>query len=213
MRHSYFLLVVASCGFETPGRGPGDDAPPGEGITAAWKLDVAANFAGAGHTLKDMTIDPRGSLTPNAYTYGGLVARGVQGMQLWNAADTDWSNVESIAAAGAGLWRGESLTGASVLQHLGITNAAVVTIWLEGEVWLEQTATESFLVRGDDVAFVELALPGTARYARVPPSDVAVPVETPETGWYPIRIGFADGSGDRTFEFLHATGCARGPAS
>lgn len=168
-------------------------------------FDSAADFAAAGHAVSDMTIEARGSLTPNAYTYGGLVAHGLQGIALWQHGDTSWTKLDTVTPSGAGLWRGESFGSGSVLEHLGITNKNVVTVWFEGEVWLDAGSTETFKLTGNDVAFFQLAPPGAASHGPVSDNNaVAVPIPTPETGWYPIRIGFADGDGSGSFSFTHS---------
>jgi PA14 domain len=200
-----FLVVAAGCGFQTPALV--DDAPPlppDGGVTAISRFDSAAELRAPGHVLKDMTIEARGSLTPNAYTYGGLIVRGLQGTRLWSNEDNDWSKINAVTAAGAGLWRGEQLNNGTQFAYLGITDDRIMTIWFEGEVWLEQGTPELFLLRGNDAAFIELARPGTTSYTRKIKSGndpVAVPVE--ETGWHPIRIGFGDADDSRLFEFLH----------
>lgn len=170
-----------------------------------WMFDSAADFAAAGHAVNDMTIEARGSLTPNAYTYGGLVAHGLQGIALWQHGDASWTKLATVTPSGAGMWRGESFAKASVLEHLGITNKNVVTVWFEGEVWLAAGSTETLQLAGNDVAFFQLARPATTSYGPVSDNNaVAVAVATPETGWYPIRIGFADGDGSGSFSFTHS---------
>ena len=114
---------------------------------------------GAGQ-LQDMTLDvPRSALTPNAYTYGGLVARGLQGKRLWSRGDTSWSKLDGVTPSGAGLWSGEHLVNGGNLSYLGIINDGVMTIWFEGEVWLYAGSSEAFTINGDDLAFLEMPSP------------------------------------------------------
>src|SRR5262249_12291309 len=97
--------------------GSGTDA---DGIPGVWSLDTAAELSAPGHTVQSMTIEPAGSLTPTAYTYGGLVAHGLQGTKLWQHSDTSWTNLDTVTASGAGLWQGESIGAGSVLEYVGI---------------------------------------------------------------------------------------------
>ena len=178
---------------------------PGGGASGMWAFDTAADFAAPGSAVQGMTIEGRGSLTPDAYTYGGLVAHGLQGMALWQHGDTSWAKLDGVTPSGAGLWRGQSLANSDVLAYLGITNKSMVTIWFEGEVWLEAGATETFKLSGNDVAFFQIAPPGTTLYGPVSDNNAAaVSIPTPETGWYPIRIGFADGDASSSFSFTHS---------
>ena len=84
------------------------------------------------------------------------------------------------------------------LDYIGVSDKAVMTVWLEGEVWLDASATETFSVQANEVGFLELASPGTAAYVRLVDSTGnaasrnAAAFQPPVTGWYPIRIGFAD---------------------
>jgi hypothetical protein len=173
-------------------------------VPGTWTFDSAAELGAAGHAVTDMTIEARGSLTPNAYTYGGLVAHGL-GTTLWGHGDTAWTDLEGQVATGTGLWRGENLAPADLLNYLGITNKATMTIWFEGEVWLEASSTELFQLVGDDVAFFQIALPGTTTYSAASDNNNnAVPVATPVSGWYPIRIGTANGEGSHSFTFTHS---------
>lgn len=210
MRHGYLLLLVAGCGFKSSAINV-DAAPPvpDGGVPGMWSFDSAADFTAPGRTVKDMTVEARGSLTPNAYTYGGLVAHGLQGMALWKHNDTSWTKLDGKAPSGAGLWRGERLTDApgfnNNLNYLGIADPGSMTVWLEGEVWLEANSSEMFKLSGDDVAFFQIALPGTTDYGAVSDdNNNAIPVATPTTGWYPIRIGHSNGNGGNNIEFTHS---------
>ena len=186
------------------------DGPPGAGepgISGAWTFDSAAEFAAPGHAVQDVTIEPRGSLTPNAYTYGGLVGHGLEGTKLWAHGDTSWAKLDMVTASGTGLWRGESLANTDALDYLGIATSTTATIWFEGEVWLDAGAAETFGLTCDDVGFLELARPGTADYARVIESGTGITtaaVATPDAGWYPIRIGVANGDAALAFTFSHS---------
>ncbi|HMG54395.1 MAG TPA: hypothetical protein VK601_12955, partial [Kofleriaceae bacterium] len=173
-------------------------------------FDSASDFA-LGQRV-NMTIDARGALTPTAYTYGGLVAYGLEGTPLWQPGATDWSAVERAVPTGAGLWRGEPIASTDDLRYLGLSNRAVLTIWLEGEVWLSAGTDETFSVQADNVGFLELARPGTAEFVRRvdSSSNVAgsnpVPFSPPETGWYPIRIGFSDSDNLGKLVLMHRDG-------
>src|SRR5688572_17054986 len=147
------LVVMAGCGFNVAV--VATDAPPvfddsGREIRQ-WDLDTATDFAAG--TASDMTIDPRGSLTPHGYIYGALLARGVQGMKLWSNTDADWAKTTTVAPVGHGLWTGNDLDTAGDLRFVGITNPSMVSVWMEGEVWIN-APSEMIRVAGDDTAFV-----------------------------------------------------------
>src|SRR5512140_3732445 len=133
-----FLIAVATgCGFHSPAAQPDSVLPiPDGGLPGMWSFDSVAEFGAAGHVAQNMAIEARGSLTPTAYTYGGLVAHGLQGMSLWKNNDTSWTKLDGMVPSGTGLWCGESLPDASDLQYFGITAKTSMTIWFEGEVWL-----------------------------------------------------------------------------
>jgi subtilisin-like proprotein convertase family protein len=208
MRHTAVLLLAAGCGFESSKSLDQLD----ELVTEAVSFNAADDFAAPGHTVSAMTIEARGSLTPDAYTYGGLAVRSLRDTKLWMHGAVSWAALDPVMPAGAGLWRGEPITIGSGLEYLGVMGKPrEVTLWFEGEVWLEAGVRQQFELHGDDVAFIDLARPGSASYTalsenRAEPFDVAVPV----TGWYPIRVGFADGDASGGFSFLHADG--DGPA-
>ena len=216
-------MVVPACfhpSYDHPTCGLGGECPDGftcmqpnnvcESNTAR-SFDSAADFA-AGQLI-NMTIEPRGSITPDAYTYGGLVAYGLQNKALWTTSDTDWSKVDNAMPSGAGLWRGESImsvcTGLcmSDLRYLGLkkSNNVVMTIWLEGEIWLNAMEKQQFSLQVGGVAFFEIASPGTTDYQRVVESSNSATssYQPPETGWYPVRIGFATNEAGN-FQFLHS---------
>lgn len=199
MRHGYLLLVAAGCGFRSPTGGEQNPSIDG-GVAETHVIDATSVKAGQ---FINMTFDaPRSALTPNAYTYGGLVAHGLQGMKLWQHGDTAWSDLDGKSATGAGLWCGEELKNGVRLDYLGVVNDTTMTLWLEGEVWLDGGAGETFHVNGDDVAFVDLAMPGTTAYVRIAENASAAVTES-GPGWYPIRVGFANGDGTFDFSFTH----------
>lgn len=173
-------------------------------------FDSAAAFAGG--QLVNMSVDARGALTPTAYTYGGLIAYGLQGTSLWHPGATDWGAVDNATPSGAGLWRGDPIASTIDLDYIGVSNKAVMTIWLEGEVWLDASAPETFSLQANDVAFLELASPGTSEYVRLVDSvnnvasTSAAAFHPPITGWYPIRVGFSDSDNQGSLKLLHGDG-------
>jgi len=174
------------------------------------RFDTAADFAVG--QLANMSVDPRGALTPAAYTYGGLVAHGLDGTAVWQPGSTDWGAVADATPSGAGLWRGDAIANTLDLDYLGLSSKAIMTIWLQGEVWLDASAPETFSVQANDVAFLDLASPGTADYVRLVESvnDVEstgdAAFRPPMTGWYPIRVGFSDSDNLGSLQLLHADG-------
>ncbi|HEY0484485.1 MAG TPA: proprotein convertase P-domain-containing protein [Kofleriaceae bacterium] len=203
MQRAYLVLLAAGCGFHSLD-GPPQQVPDG-GVSDRHLFTLAELAAGQ---LVDMTLDaPRAALTPNAYTYGGLVGHGKQGVKVWSHGTTSWDLLSTVIPSGAGLWMGEPLPNGTRVDHLGVVGDPTMTLWLEGEVWLDSTSAEVFGLVADDVAFVELARPGTTTYVRVIENDPGVPsvaVATPDTGWYPIRVGFANGDGFFNFQFTHS---------
>jgi hypothetical protein len=163
-----------------------------------WSFDSAAEFGAAGSQTESMTIDPRGSLTPHGYLYGALVARGVQGVKLWSNADADWSKLATVTPLATGLWQGDDLAVDRDLVWVGITNTAMTSVWMEGEIWFN--AGENWRITGNDTAFMYVSLDGKT-FEKVVHNSMAI-VQVPAAGWYPVRIGWADGddSGDLTLQ-------------
>lgn len=201
IRHGILLLIAAGCGFKGPHATP-DDLAVG---TASF--DSAGDFAAPGHVGSAMTIEPSGSLTPDAYTYGGLAVHSLPNAKLWMHGALSWSALDPTTAVGAGLWRGEPVTVGPGLEYLRVTGKPMkITLWVEGEIWLEAGSSQRFDLRGNDVAFIEVATPGSTSYA--PPTEssdlLTIPYTAPVAGWYPIHIGFSDGDGSGGFSFQHS---------
>ncbi len=164
-----------------------------------WDFDTAADFGASGAEAIDMTIDPLGSITPEGYIYGALVARGVQGTKLWTGGSTNWAKINTVTPAGYGLWTGNALNVAlRDLAFVGITNIGMVSVWFEGEMWINPG--ETLRIIGNDIAFLQAAYDGKT-YQQLLENTAAV-ANPPAAGWYPVRIGWADGnmSGDLDFE-------------
>ncbi|HEX7841414.1 MAG TPA: hypothetical protein VF469_28240, partial [Kofleriaceae bacterium] len=204
MRRTYLVLLAAGCGF----RSPGGEVVPDGGVPET--RSFGATELGAGQRV-DMTVDgPRGALTPNAYTYGGLVAHGLQGTRLWTNTSIDWSLLNGVTSTGAGMWCGEHVGNKVAgtladMTYLGVAADTTMTLWLEGEVWLDGNP-EMLHAVGDDVGFVEIAPPGSTAYVPLGQNTMAaVPaaVLAAGRGWYPIRVGFANADGKFEFQFTH----------
>ena len=193
------LASLASCGFEKSLLEP--DARPNiddEGREIrAWNFDTAAEFGAAGMQAIDMTVDPLGALTPEGYVYGVLIARGVQGTKLWSGADADWSKIATVTPAGYGLWAGNDLDAAvRDLSFVGITNTAMTSVWFEGEMWINPG--EPYKLTGNDTAFLYAALDGV-QFTKVLHNSTAA-IQVTQAGWYPVRIGWADGDNNGDIE-------------
>ena len=202
MRRASLVLMAAGCGFTSPG-GPTTGVPPDGGIAEDHPFTTAELAAGQ---LVDMTFDDvRGTLTPNAYTYGGLVAHGRQGIKLWDHDHSSWAMLNNFMASGAGLWCGEEIKNGTRTDYLGVMGDPTMTLWFEGEVWLDGKATETLRINGDDLAFLELASPGSTAFTRIAENETVqltsrFPAAT-TAGWYPVRIGFGNLNSDFDFVF------------
>jgi len=165
----------------------------------AWDFDTAADFGAAGVEAIDMTIDPLGSITPHGYVYGALVARGVEGMKLWTNADADWAKTTTVSPTSVGLWTGNDLAVPGDLRFVGVATTSMVSVWMEGELWINAPG-ETFRTLGNDTAFLYIAADGKTFQKLTHNSAAVATVAT--SGWYPVRLGWADGdnSGDLQFE-------------
>ena len=203
----FSVVALAACGFSKSTES--SDAKPvlddaGREIRK-WDFDSATDFGAAGAETLAMTIDPRGSLTPNGYVYGALIARGVQGVKLWSNTDSDWSKTVTQTPTAIGLWQGNNLdinkngVGNRDVSVLGITNTSMTSVWFEGEIWVNAPG-ESFRITGDDTAFLYIALDGV-NFAKIAQNGTGS-AGVASSGWYPVRIGWSDGnnSGDIVFE-------------
>lgn len=205
MKRALLVIGMFGCKFSPPAsENPDAMFDDGGHEIRTLRFDSAAEWAAAESV--DMTIEPRGSLTPDGFVYGGLIGRGVQGTKLWDHGETNWfAKTATATPNGAGLWPGITLTTAGDLRYLGIATKGANSIWFEGEIFLVSGQNETLRLIGNDVAYADLAQPGSATYTQILESnqDVVVPVTT--TGWYPIRIGWADGDNAGGFDFQRST--------
>jgi hypothetical protein len=212
MRRGYLLVVFAGCGFSRELSSDAGPPVPDGGVSDKHTFSAAELKMG---TLIDMTVDAaRTALTPNAYTYGGLVAHGLGGTSLWQPNATSWDKVAAANASGAGLWTGEEIKDGpnNRTDYLGVsTNNGTWSLWLEGEIWLDASPTQTLRVSGDDVGFLDIAPPGTTAFVRKA-EDATITFPTTVAGWYPVRIGFANNDNNYDFLFTHSdTGAAQVP--
>jgi len=197
-------LVLVGCSFHTHpfgSEGDGDAPPPG----ALWQLDSAADFAGSGYVAQAITIEPGGELTPAGYVYGGLIMYGLHGAKLWDnlaSPPFDFGVTTAQTPGGAALYTGEFFDTSRSLANVGIPTNDVFSLWMEGEAYLD--ANDVLSIDADSVAFVDLYFDGSwhqMAYSRTDGVMVSVPVTA--AGWYPIRIGYGEGSSFGRLDVRH----------
>jgi subtilisin-like proprotein convertase family protein len=190
-----WLLAVGlvGCTFHT-GRADDVDAPPGVPLT--WTLDTTADFAGSGFSSQAVTIEPTGMLTPAGYVYGGLMMYGVHGTELWSSTATlplDFGLTSTVTPDGAALWTGADFDTSQSLANVGIMSNDVFSLWMVGEVYLG--AQEVVSIDADGAGFIDLYIDG--RWQQMAYSPAAAAMTSPavsRAGWYPVRIGYGEGT-------------------
>ncbi|MGN6108756.1 MAG: PA14 domain-containing protein, partial [Kofleriaceae bacterium] len=212
-----WLLVLGGCSFRgNPAGSEQIDAPPvhddaGREIVT-WTIDEAGDFAKPGAVLGAAGIEPWGSLTSGAYIAGGVPVRGV-GAVLWRRAQSNaelsWDVVANATVAGVGIARARDLGGdlVTAVGRYGVSGAGY-SLLVEGELLLDQSGTHELTLDADDVAFLEIAPPGTTSYQRVAvarANEAVVPgtYAAAAPGWHPFRIGFSDEGGGQRFGLQH----------
>lgn len=200
---SRWLVVVpislAACAFE-PAGGVGPDAgaggPDAGGRLVTVRDDGADDFTADGTTAEAIVVEPWGAIAPAGYHVGGLIARLANARRFTDEATATWAEVIGDGAAGTSFARPD-LDATPV--GVGAGGSSDFTYWLEGELWLD-AGTHELVLRGDDLAFVDLARPGEATYTRVTTarwsSDGRASYTAPWAGWYPVRMAVKqDGGG------------------
>lgn len=200
------LLGLVACRYTSPELEGNLDAMPifddGGHEIRMWNFDTAAEWGVAGHTALSTTIEPRGSLTPDGYVYGGLIVRGLDGMKLFEHAETGWfAKTQLVTPTGAGFWNGQSLVSSDDLRYAGITGTGPKTLWFEGEIFLTANETRMVRVEANDVAYMDIAQPGTDQFVEFLESSNVAPFTATTTGWHPVRVGYADGDNSGDFRF------------
>jgi len=187
-------LALVGCSFRTHPLGSGgDDAPP---AGVLWELDTATDFSGSGHAAQAVTIEPNGMLTPAGYVYGGLVMYGLHGTQLWNTASQpplDFAATTGQTPDGAALYTGGFFTTSDSLTNVGIATNDVFSLWMIGEAYLD--ANDVVAIDADGAGFIDLYFDGSwhqMAYSRTSGPMMSVPITA--GGWYPIRIGYGEGT-------------------
>jgi hypothetical protein len=202
------LLALAGCSFDGaaggdaggPPDGGRPDAMPGEVL---WRTETEPEFA-AGATIAGVAI-ARGGIEPIAYTYGALWMRGSDAREYTDPAPANlWDTLEAIPAAGRS---GAGLAVPPVYDQrdpggVGLTASTDWTIWADGEIFLE-AGVHAFQLTADDQGVLEIG-DGTGAFTRVitaPASNATASgsFDAPATGWYPVRLALAQGSGGATF--------------
>lgn len=206
MRAALGVMLVASCEFS-------HGVPGGRGA-AAIVDDTAADFA-AGSAI-DMTVDPLGTLAPDAFFLGGLHARAYAANNLVTPATT-WTSLQPTLPAPLGEaygvlpinWSGDRPYG------VGITTSRLdaFTLVVDGELHLPAGTTTLALV-ADDAGFIEIDVGATragihARYQDAAPPTMTV--EVAAAGWYPIRGAVSEAGGEAKLQLSIIDGATPRP--
>jgi subtilisin-like proprotein convertase family protein len=196
-------LGLVGCSFHTHAVGSGDvDAPP-PGLL--WELDTAADFSGSGYQAQAITIEPGGMLTPVGYLYGGLVMDGIHGTELWNSTTQpplDFAQTTGQTPLGAALYTGGYFSTTDSLTNVGIATNDKFSLWMQGEAYID--ANDVLSLDADGAGFIDLYFDGSWHqmvYSRSDGAHTSVPVTT--AGWYPIRIGYGEGTGSGHLDVRH----------
>jgi subtilisin-like proprotein convertase family protein len=199
MRGWLLLCALAGCSFHTHAPGGDDDDAPPPGI--AWTLDTAEDFAGSGYQTQAVTIEPSGMLTQAAYAYGGLLLHGVAANELWIDPPFDWNLTTSVTPSGAALWTGDDFDTSQDLSNVGIATNDVLSLWAEGEVYLD--AGDVVSIDADGTGFIQLYVGGTWKDVTYSRGTAMSSLPMPTAGWYPIRIAYAEGNNSGYLDVRH----------
>ena len=206
-------LALVGCSFHThPFGSEGVDAPP-PGVL--WELDTAADFSGSGYQTEGLTIEPGGMLTPAGYVYGGLIMYGLHGTELWSTLTQpplDFTATAGQTAGGAALYTGGFFDTSQSLKNVGIATNDIFSLWMEGEAYID--ANDVLSIDADGAGFVDLYFDGSwhqMAYSRSDGVNVSVPVTA--AGWYPIRIGYGEGTSGGHLDVRHGPSGTLSPFS
>lgn len=206
-------LALVGCSFHThPFGSGGDDAPP-PGVL--WELDTAADFAGSGYQVQAITIEPGGMLTPHGYVYGGLIMNGLHGTELWSTLTQppfDYSATMGQTPGGAALYTGGYFSTSDSLTNVGIATNDLFSLWMQGEAYID--ANDVLAIDADGAGFIDLYFAGSwhqMAYSRSDGVNVSVPVTA--AGWYPVRIGYGEGTSSGHLDVRHGPSGTLSPFS
>jgi hypothetical protein len=191
--HALVLASASACTFE-------DGVRPDGG--AGQIVDDTFEELSAG-TSDGIDIDALGLLAPEAYIGGGLHARAYAGSFV--TATMTWAQLQAVTLP--------PLLGEAYAQlpaadwpygrpfGLGIFNTDAITIVYDGEIYLS-AGTTHLQVYVDDRAFVEIDLGATRALVHAQVNDnplIALSVDVPTTGWYPLHAAMSDDGGPARF--------------
>lgn len=167
-----------------------------------WRDDSEADFAQPGALLEDAVVEAPGAVGPMPYLTGAWRSVGYAGARF--GADTaSWAALAGVPPAGTGFLHGAGFdVWTDPPRGVDLAAADDVTVTFEGEIYLEAGSWQ-FALYADDVAFVELDT-GAGFAPLVVATDTADGVgqrTVAADGWYPVRGGVADASGQMYVDF------------
>jgi hypothetical protein len=157
-----------------------------------WRLDSATEFA-TGHEIVG-TIDPDGALSAQRYLYGAVKLSAANQLNVPSVRTAAWADI-TRASSGSGYLRSVFqawMNGAPA--GVGLNRADDITLWIEGELYLEAGGWQLRLF-ADDEGFLDLGPPGgplTRLTESTYLSASTVPFVASTTGWYPFRAALTD---------------------
>jgi hypothetical protein len=157
-----------------------------------WRLDSAADFA-AGKEVGG-TVDPDGALSAQRYLYGAVKISAANQLNVPSVRTASWEDI-TRTSSGTGYLRSVFqpwMNGAPA--GVGLDRADGITLWIEGELYLEAGNWQVQLF-ADDEGLLDIGPPGgtMARLTEATYQGAStVPWVAATTGWYPFRAALTD---------------------
>ncbi|HTJ42351.1 MAG TPA: PA14 domain-containing protein [Kofleriaceae bacterium] len=191
------LALSAACGFDATG------LPPGHVL----RDDTVADFTQTGATLDDAEIAAPGLISPSAYVTGAALAKGANSELFADPKTIDWNTLDANQPAKIALAVPLGDFGDKAPAGVGLASNDHWTVWVAGELWLEQ-GTHMFSLAADDNGLFEVAPSANEAYARVVTSqwfsgEATGTFNAPADGWYPVHLAWSENDQSAKYVLRH----------
>lgn len=188
--------------------------PPGAGDSGVVTIvdDTEADFAS--HALLDGgVVTPWGTIEPEAFVIDGLHARAFATNLVADADTYDDVVAKATMFLGASYRQAPTDWGSSLRpKGLGLTSPDQYTVFYDGEIELP-AGIQKLELDADDRAIVQVALDDVTFGERLFAHNAitSIQLDVRSTGWYPIRVAYAQAGGNARFLLTIIQGQNRTP--